>query len=172
MINQKHFNKCQRIQLNWIFHTDNDLLYYENKTLAERFPYREMRARGKKIGGTQGIKSMIRGNINIDIEDAHVLSSKVQSCDGFGNYKDIQTIVTNVSDFYYYYIDHYYCKSTEEFINKILKSDVHHQVDDNLRLLKLEVYFSMNKITKEKLDYIEKETKLNLSKFRNKIKNK
>ena len=57
-------------------------------------------------------------------------------------------------------------------VNKILKSDVYHQVDDNLRLLKLEVYFSMNKITKEKLDYIEKETKLNLSKFRNKIKNK
>ena len=171
-LNQKHFNKCQRIQLNWIFHTDNDLLYYENKTLAERFPYREMRARGKKIGGTQGIKSMIRGNINIEIEDVHVLSSKVQSCDGFGNYKDIQTIVTNVSDFYYYYIDHYYCKSTEEFINKILKSDVYHKIDDNLRLLKLEVYFSMNKITKEKLDYIEKETKLNLSKFRNKIKNK
>jgi hypothetical protein len=170
-LNQKKFNKCQRIQLNWIFHTDNNLLYYENKSLAERFPERELKAKGKKKGGVQGIKSMMRGNINIDVEDVHFLSRKVQSCDGLGNFKDIQTIVTNVSDFYYYYIDHYYCKSTEEFINKILKSDGCHHVDDNLRLLKLKVYFSINKITKEKLDYIERETKLNLSTFRNKIKN-
>ncbi len=160
-------NKCQRIQLNWIFHTDNNQLYYENKSLAERFPSREMEARGKKIGGPHGIKSILRGNITM-----HILSSNLISCDGFGNFKDILGISTNVSDFYYYYIDHYYCKSTEEFIKKILKSDVFHMLNDNIKYLKLNVYFALNEITKEKLDYIEKETHLNLSIFRNKIKYK
>ncbi len=36
-LKKKIFNKCQRIQLNWIFHTDNNLLYYDNRPLAERF---------------------------------------------------------------------------------------------------------------------------------------
>ena len=165
-------NKCHRIQLNWIFHTDSNLLHYENISLVKRFPYREKKARGKKIGGIQGIKSIMRGNIEVDIKDVHILSKKLISCDGFGNIKEIQNIVTNVSDFYYYYIDHYYCKSTEEFIKKILKSDACHEVNDNLKYLKLEVYFSLNEITKDKLDYIEKETKLNLSKFRSRIKDK
>ena len=171
-LNQKKFNKCQRIQLNWIFHTDNNLLHYENKSLVERFPYREKAARGKKIGGIQGIKSIIRGNIKVHINDIHILSPNLKSCDGFGNFKEIFSIATNVSDFYYYYIDHYYCKSTEEFINKILKTDVFHSMNDNIKYLKLKVYFSINEINKEKLDYIENETHLNLSEYRNKIKNK
>ena len=36
--------------------------------------------------------------------------------------------------------------------------------------LKLNVYFSINEITKEKLDLIEKKTKLNLSRFKKKLK--
>ena len=170
-VNQKKFNKCQRIQLNWIFHTDNNLLYYENKSLAKRFPLRQKEVRGKKIGGWQGIKSMIRGNISISVIDAHTISPQLISCDGFGNIKKIENIITNVSDLYYYYIDHYYCKSTEEFIEKVLKSDVAHELTDNLKYLKLQVYFILNEVTKEKIDYIEKETKLNLSKYRKYIKN-
>ena len=37
-LNNSRFNNCQKVQLNWIFHTDNNLLHYENKTLKERFP--------------------------------------------------------------------------------------------------------------------------------------
>ena len=174
-LNQKKFNKCQRIQLNWIFHTDNNLLYYENKSLAKRFPIREKKARGQKKGGwpgiKSGIKSIIRGNINISVIDVHIISPELISCDGFGNIQKIENIVTNVSDFYYYYIDHYYCKSTEEFIKKVLRSDGCHELTDKLKYLKLEVYFGLNEITKEKIDFIEKETKLNLSKYRKYIKN-
>ena len=32
-LNDTKFIKCQRIQLNWVFHTDNNLLYYENRPL-------------------------------------------------------------------------------------------------------------------------------------------
>ena len=33
--------KCPVIHLNFVYHTDNNLLYYENKSLAERFPILE-----------------------------------------------------------------------------------------------------------------------------------
>ena len=47
-LKDKRFEKCNRIQLNWIFYTDNNMLYYVNKPLKERFTEREPRARGKK----------------------------------------------------------------------------------------------------------------------------
>ena len=37
-LNEERFNKCNLIYLNLLCHTDNNLLYYENKSLAERFP--------------------------------------------------------------------------------------------------------------------------------------
>ena len=115
------FNKCQRIQLNWTFHTDNNLLYYENRPLKIRFPEKEKKARGVEIGDWNGIKSILKGKIpNITIECVHTLNHKLKTCDGFGNPKKIEGIITKPADFKYYYIDHYYCKSTEEFINIFL----------------------------------------------------
>ena len=36
-LDQKIFNDCEVICPNWIEHTDNNKLYYENKSLIERF---------------------------------------------------------------------------------------------------------------------------------------
>jgi len=170
-LNQKIFDKCQRIQLNWYFHTDNNLLYYDNRSLAERFPEKEKKWKDIKIGGTEGIKSILKGNINIKIYDTHILNSKLISCDGFGKIKEIQNIVTNESDHYYNYIDHYYTKSTEEFINKLMRGDVIHLNLTWINLQKIDVYFSLSDITIEKINYIENKTKLDLSKFRHILKN-
>ena len=170
-LNDKRFDKCNRVQLNWIFYTDNNLIYYENKPLKERFTEREPNARGKKQGGRQGIKSVIRGNINnMNITCPHVLSKHTRSCNGFGKRRKVIDIVTMDADFDYYYIDHYACKSTEEFIiNKLKRTDVFHKKDINMD--KIKWYFEYNKITKEKIDFIERETKYNLSLYRNKIEN-
>jgi len=166
-LNNKRFDKCNRVQFNWIFFTDNNLLYYEDKPVRERFTEREPKARGKKIGGEQGVKSVIRGNINnFEITSAHILNRHTRSCDGFGRRKKVKGVITTESDFEFYYIEHYYCKSTEEFINnKLKKSDVFFKKDVNS--VKIKVYFGYNKITKEKIDLIEKETKYNLSIYRN-----
>ena len=78
--------------------------------------------------------------------------------------------MTPESDFEYYYIEHYACKSTEEFIdNKLLKEDVFHKFDNNMD--KIEWYFKYNKITKEKIDMIENKTKYILTNYRSRIKN-
>ena len=169
-LNDKRFEKCNRVQLNIIFHTDNNQLYYKNKTLKERFTEREPIARGKIKGGSKVIKSVIRGNIkNIKITCPHILYKNTKSCDGFGKRKQVYYgIRTKESDFEYYYIDHYYCKSTEEFINnKLLKTDAFHKIDNNMD--KINFYFKYNKVTKEKIDMIEKKTKYNLTKYRSKI---
>ena len=126
-LNRKIFNKCDRIQLNFLYHTDNNLLYYDNRTLKERFPIKEKKARLKKKGGYSVIKSIIRGNITItQIDNPHIISHKLTSCDGFGNIKMIENITTNISDFNYFYIIHYFSKSTEEFINKLLRGSAFH----------------------------------------------
>ena len=72
-----------------------------------------------------------------------------------------------VTDYEYYYIDHFFCKSTEEFIQKIQRQDAMTIKDTRER--KIKRYFKYNKITKEKIEYIEKETKLNLSKYKDKL---
>ena len=137
--------------------------------MAERFPIREPKARNKKVGGIQGIKSILKGNIKINITDAHILSSKLQSCDGFGKIKEIINIITNVSDFEYYYIDHYYCKSTEEFINKLLRGSVAYGFNKEHMLRRINMHFSYNDITEDKINYIENITNFNLTKYRNRI---
>ena len=169
-LNDKRFDKCNRVQLNWIFFTDNNQLYYENKPVRERFTEREPNARGKTKGSDQGIKSAIRGNIrNVEITNPHFLYTKTRSCDGFGKRRKLTSIITKESDFEYYYIEHYACKSTEEFIqNKLIRTDVFHKVDNNMD--KIQWYFDYNKITKEKIDMIENRTKYVLTKYRKKKK--
>ena len=153
-LKQKIFHKCQRIQLNWFFHTDNNLLNYDNRSLAERFPQKYKKWIGIKIGGSDGIKSILKGNVNIKINNVHYLNSNLISCDGFGKFKEIQGISTNESDHYYYYIDHYWSKSTEEFINKLTKGDV---ALGNITYPfngKIDIYFSINDITLNKINYL------------------
>ena len=62
-------------------------------------------------------------------------------------------------DYKYNYIDHYFCKSTEEFINKINKGDVLYNLDNFIERLK--VYFAINKINKEKIYYVQKNLNMN-----------
>ena len=96
----------------------------------------------------------------------HTINPKLKSCDGFGNPKEHLGIETNDSDLEYYYIDHYYSKSTEEFINKLNKGDA--LLIDN-RMDRIKTYFSQNDVTNEKIDYFENSTGLNLSIFRNRV---
>ena len=68
--------------------------------MKERFTEREPKARGRRKGGIQGIKSVIRGNIkNLEISCPHTLYRKARSRDGFGKKKKVTSIITKESDF-------------------------------------------------------------------------
>ena len=169
-LNDHRFDNCKKIQLNWIFHTDNNLLYYDNRSLSERFPEREIKARGKKKGGLSTIKSIVRGGIkNMKIKCIHRLSIDLKGCNGFGEEIELIGIETKKSDFEYYYIDHYYCKSTEEFIDKVNKGCPLYEKDRNYKLARIKTYLGYNKVTLEKVNMIEKFTGFNLSKYKQKI---
>ena len=122
-LNNKTFEKCQVIHLNFIYFTDNNLLHYDSRTLKERFTIRATYARIKKKRNVTlpEIKSIIRGKIpNLLIKSIHVgTNNSYNICNGFGEkYSGYLQ-----SDFENYYIIHYFSKSTEEFIYKIKRGD-------------------------------------------------
>ena len=162
----KRFHKCERIQLNYVYHTDNNLLYYDNRNVLERFP--EINKNYNKVWERSNIKSIVRGNYkNIQIVNPHYLSLKFKSCNGFGKNINIHHLHTLNIDYEYYYINHYFSKSLEEFIEKIMRTDVFYIKD--VKIKKIGQYFKYNKITKEKIEFIENKTKIHLYKFRDKI---
>lgn len=165
-LNQNIFQKCQKIQLNWFTHTDNNKLFYENRSLSERFPEKEKKWRKIKIGGTDIVKSILRGNITTNINDVHLLNNRLIGCDGFGRIKNNKVMFQTNSDHYYNYIDHYWSKSTEEFVNKLIRGGGVHGQDTDFKKRRIDLYFLQNQITLNKIKYIEKKTKFNLSKYR------
>lgn len=163
------FNKCDFIKIHWVNSKDNNLLYYEPKPLFERFkpPYI------KSIY----IKSIIRGNIpNLTywVHSPMISPKRNRTCTNYGkiikytdmNFESILKINIDKS-----YIIHFRFKSTEEFINKYKRgySNWHGNQTNDVLLERLSTYFEENGITLEKIDYIEKELKLNMTSFRNKF---
>ena len=168
-LNLPRFKHCEVIYLNLICHTDNNLIYYDNRSLAERFP--RTVPKYKKGGYRLEIKSILRGHIpNIEITNNHLLSTDLHNCNGYGNKnRYYYKTYSNQNDYKNYYIDHYYSKSTEEFIEKLNKGDAYL---DTLKYVmqRVDKYFTQSEITKEKIDFIENKTGLNLSLYRSKAK--
>ena len=65
----------------------------------------------------------------------------------------------------YYYIDHFFSKSTEELIDKIRKGDCRYHKSQ--RQKKLGRYFNQSDVNIEKIDLIEKRLKINIHKYIN-----
>ena len=158
------FKKCENIQLNWLLYTDNNLMYYQNKSLKLRFTEKDPYIKTRTIRKYSNGKSILRGQIpNITITNVHCISFKLKTCDGFGIERTILK-----PDYRFFFFNHYYCKSTEEFVEKLNKGDVNYIKKKQ----KISFYFGYNKITYEKLNYIENKSGENLSIFRNKLMKK
>ena len=163
-LNEKKFKNCQLLYLNSIAHTDNNLLYYENKPLAVRFPKFITLRKNVKLD----VKFIIRGHLNnFKINHVHTGSKKLINCNSFGHKNKIHGNHATELDFNNY-IDHYYSKSTEEFINKINRGDILNN-STKYFMHKIKKYFLQNKITKKKIEMIEKGTGLNLSIYKKRL---
>jgi len=164
-LDEPKFKDCQLVHLNLLCHTDNNNIYYENKSLFERFPEIVPRS---KIGGIKlEIKFILRGHIkNVVINNIHRCNNWLKSCNGFGHIKAYDLIYSTEPDYNYYYIDHFYSKSTIEFIDKMNRGDAIHNTVKN-KMFRINKYFAQSNITKEKIDLIENKTGLNLSMYRN-----
>ena len=157
-LNQRKFKKCDYIYFNRAVQTDGDKIKYENKSLSKRFT--------KSINNVLSYKPILKGNIaNLSIIHVHKLNYNLKFCDSFGKLNSKALI------FKYNYIKHYYFKSTEEFIEKLNKGDSFYNNTDTIKFLKIKSYFESNKVTLEKINYIENKARISLSFFRKKYKN-
>ena len=169
-LSNKIFKKCDFIKFHWVFSNDNNLIYYDNRSLFERFkgPYTK----------SQFIKSIIRGNINrlkYSVHSPKESPEKNITCNNIG-----KVIKSKIINFEYInpinidkaFIIHFKFKSTEEFIRKYKRGyknwfGNHTEWWKNQNIIK---YFKYNKITLEKIKFLERELKLNLTKYKKFIK--
>ena len=158
-LGRESFNKCNVIYLNQVIHTDNEQIYYSNKSLFERFP--NIYENGKVL-----TKIILRGNLsNINFTNPHVLNINFQ-CNSFGKIDHLKK--EEIKNEYFYY-DHFYFKSSEEYLNKLMRGDAIFGEKRGFKPIWFRVYFSINKISKEKIDFFENKTGMNLSNYRDKL---
>lgn len=159
-LNDKRFQKCNLIHLNRVFHTDNNQIYYKNISLFKRFP--------KYITNITTVKSILRGRLfNISFNNIHTINPNYESCNGFGH---IINKSEKWTDFKYYYFDHFYFKSTEEYTEKVNRGDGRFGINEKLKLSKIRAYFLYNEITIEKIKLFEQKIGINLNFYKIKLK--
>ena len=123
---EEKFNKCQSIQLNWVHMSDNNHIFYENKSLHERFPKAGKNIKKGRYNKICYVKTIVRGHLNnISITQNHILSENLSACNGFGEKPKLKRLIQSLKpDYEYYYIKHYYGKSIQEFVEKINRGDL------------------------------------------------
>lgn len=165
-LSQLIFKKCDFISFHWAIPDDNNLIRYENKSLFERFPgpYKKSRF----------IKTAIRGKIKSLRYSVHAPAFSPlnnNTCNNIGKiiYKkhlnEAYITPINIDEAF---IIHFKYKSTEEYINKYKKGYYNISGPDLELVLKqkLTEYLTDNKITKQKLEFIEKELNINLTDYK------
>ena len=163
------FKNCNVIHFNWKHHTDGDQIYYRNESLFKRFPNIIYRY-------PETVKSIMRSpKKSIYISNHHVLKYNDSCCLANGS-TILSTDFTNNEqiqnpDYKDYYIDHFYTKTAEEYMEKKNRGDCFFGKDKRLDLYALSMFFTFNKITLEKIEFFEHKTGLNLSRYRRKLKN-
>ena len=175
-LNHACFKKCNIIYLNHVIHTDNNQIYYYNQSLFERFPEIEnFKTRNNSYRPRNVLrdvtKIIIRGNISkINFTNPHILGGeKITNCNGFGKIIIQKDHILRKPDHHKFYFDHYYFKSAEEFVNKLDVGDAFFGNKRGFNIYWFQIYFAFNKITKEKLDFFENKTGVNLTIFRKQI---
>ena len=130
-ISKSTFNKCDIIYLNHVIHTDNNQIYYQNKSLFERFPEIENYANVNNFYQPRQIlldltKMIVRGNLsNVNFENPHLLFNYQNNCcNGFGKIIKQTNIHLEKPDHKKFYYDHFYFKSAEEYLIKLNKGCV------------------------------------------------
>ena len=150
----KIFDKCEAIVFNWLVYNDNDLVYYDNRTILERFTTPSFEDTHNSF-----VKSIVRGNLDrkpfIDKKTNHRPVPEIKVCNSTGN------LLSTYSEGYppnykNGYLIHFALKTAEEYIAKMLKGACGgHKFNINHLEQKVNFFFLHNKFTKEKLKVFE-----------------
>ena len=152
-LDNKRYNYCQNIKINWVLYTDNNKLSYENIQIQKRFT-EALFNNSLNIH----IKSTIRGNLStnywIGAINPHSGRNKYNCCSSSGNQISKNSPFNKPYDYKYAYLKHYMTKTIEEYIIKIKKGRAASK-RINLKLM-YNNFFNINKKTTEKLSIFKK----------------
>ena len=166
-MSNKRYENCTTIKTNFLFYSDNELLYYDNRSLQERFT-----TPLKKHSNNYFVKTTVRGGLIPNYWSVrcmiHTSAFKCYSCNANGKKVSYKTMGF-WPKFKYARLRHYYTKSTEEYANKCKRGSASNRVTWNNRRKKFKynLYFVYNKRTKKKEKLLRKVlnmTKTNLKK--------
>ena len=162
-LSEKKFKDCENIKINWILYSDNNLIFYDNRKIQERFTeplYNDSE--------NKHIKSTVKGNMKINywskLWNPHSSEINVTTCISTGEKViDYRSPFQFHPNYQYAYLKHYRTKTISEFINKIRRGRATRPTVYNEKLwkMRLDYFFQRNKKTKEKLDYIKKILNIN-----------
>ena len=159
------FDKCEAILFNWLLYGDNELIYYDNRSVIERFkePYYQTRA-------NSFVKSILRGGLNktvfIPRKSSHVPERGVNICDSKGRIREYYNpfnVYPPVFD--YGYLKHFTTKTAEEYCDKIIRG-----TNTNLPYdlpERVQYFFSVNRFSEEKLKIFENKFNRTFNPFAN-----
>ena len=158
---QPKFNSFQMIHINWMIYGDNDLVYYENKKLKDRFinpilPF-NFKTTENDMTFNCHIKSIIRGGLErlIFVYSPHTPENNFKCCDATGNVCQSNSPFLVPYNFTEAHFKHYVTKTIDEYYHIKVKRGF---PDVNKDFFKtnnwIEQFFKINKMTIEKQLYI------------------
>ena len=170
-LSQEIFDKCDVIKIDYLMFYDNDLVYYDKRTLKERFPNPDINS-----FENNNHKSIVRGKdfkglLWSENTGSHQPNeSLVNMCDSEGNLSNVRHGFLSPPNYKYCLLRHYSMKTAEEFANKLLKLSNKPEKFFNLNE-SLDRFFKYNKFTEEKLAVFEKVLKTNFPKYHKNLRN-
>ena len=151
------YENCDTIKINFLFYSDNELLYYDNRTLQERFTTPLYNHRAIAV-----VKVIVRGGLSQNYWSVnctpHTSWFKCANCDSSGKKIKFKKYLIWPPKFEYAFIKHYYTKTLEEYIIKCKRGSAYNKVkwNDKRKKMKIYYYFHFNKRTPEKEKLIKK----------------
>lgn len=149
------YDKFDMIHVNWMLYDDNDLVYYEDKPLNERFT-RPMQIK-ETLFENMHIKSIVRGKLKTQWNQTpHTPTNLLSCCNVLGNKVDstspyVKPYIHSVA-----WIKHFRTKTIEEFYtNKIKRGYPDGNKDIWQKQNWLVDFFKYNHMTPTKQEYID-----------------
>ena len=121
-LGNKIYEKCQNIKINFLYFSDNELLYYDNRSVQERFvsplynhPY------------NIAVKSTVRGGLKENYWKrsfcSHTSAMRYISCNSLGNITSHSSFTVSPFIHKYDFLKHYYTKTVEEYSHKTKRGE-------------------------------------------------
>lgn len=149
-LSQDKFKDVDAIQINWEMYGDNDLLYYEDKPVLERF------TQPSKINKSPYVKTIVRTNnpnfITLRVHYADITGGRFVYPDG----TETKSKIVQHPNYTGARIKHFYTKTIEEWINRKYKATCADGLDYlNNIYRRLQEFFIYNTYTEEKFKIIK-----------------